>query len=239
MDKFLRLVLAAPSRTYGALLSLVCDRGPFFPTDDLPWVQELERNWTAIRDEMVQQFEHSQLPSLDQISPGESKISDQRWKVYIFRIYMNDLESNRRRCPVTSRLLDAVPGMTGAMFSILGPGKHIPAHRGPFSGVLRYHLGLHIPAPVGSTRMRVGNEVRQWVDGKSLLFDDTIEHEVWNDSDDYRAVLFLDVKRPMPIPFRWLNDFLLWILGTFIIRQMFNTKAATVTEPKADHSPAV
>jgi beta-hydroxylase len=210
------------------LLAVASQRGPFFKTDDLQWVNELEKNWVAIRDEMVAQVEQAQLPSLDQVSRGERSISDQRWKVFLFRFYMIDMEDNRQRCPATSRLIDRVPGMTSAMFSILEPGKHIPPHRGPFSGVLRYHLGLHIPNPPESTRIRVDNDTRFWQEGKSLLFDDTFEHEVWNDSDDYRAVLFLDVKRPLPIPVRWLNDLLLWLLATFIARHLIDKEVATV-----------
>lgn len=228
MEKLLRLLLAAPSRIYGLLLALVSERGPFFKTDDLKWIHELEENWVLIRDEMVAQFQQAQLPSLDQVSRGEGSISDQRWKVYLFRFYMIDMENNRSQCPTTSRLIDRVPGMTSAMFSILEPGKHIPPHRGPFSGVIRYHLGLHIPSPAGSTRIRVDNEIRLWEEGKSLLFDDTFVHEVWNDSNDYRAVLFLDVKRRLPRPVRWLNDLLLWILATFIARHLIDKEVATV-----------
>ena len=60
---------------------------------------------------------------------------------------------------------------------MLSPGKHIPAHRGPYKGVLRYHLGLKIPEPREGCRIRVGEEVRHWEEGASLLFDDTEQME--------------------------------------------------------------
>jgi len=103
--------------------------------------------------------------------------------------------------------------MTTAFFSILAPGKHIPAHRGPYKGVLRYHLGLKIPEPASQCRIRVGDEVRHWAEGESLLFDDTYDHEVWNDTDGERAILFMDVERPLPEPWASFNRAVIWLVG--------------------------
>ena len=93
-----------------------------------------------------------------------------------------------------------IPGMTTAMFSILSPRKHILDHRGPYKGVLRYHLGLIVPEDAERCRIRVGEDVRHWEEGKSMIFDDTFNHEVWNDTDETRVVLFVDVLRPLPFP---------------------------------------
>src|SRR5437867_3927702 len=91
------------------------------------------------------------------------------------------------------QLLERVPGMTTAFFSILSPHKHIPDHRGPYKGVLRYHLALMIPEPRQACRIRVDGEYATWEEGKSLLFDDSYDHEAWNDTDGIRVVLFMDV----------------------------------------------
>jgi len=82
--------------------------------------------------------------------------------------------------------------MKTAFFSILSPDKHIPAHKGPFNGVLRYHLELIIPEPKEKCRIRVHDQFNEWDEGKSLIFDDTYEHEVCNDTDGFRVVLFVD-----------------------------------------------
>jgi beta-hydroxylase len=92
-----------------------------------------------------------------------------------------------------------------AFFSVLGPRKRLPEHRGPYKGVIRYHLGLKIPSPPEACGIRVGGETAHWQEGKSLLFDDTYQHEAWNDTDEDRVVLFLDIVRPMPFPYSWLN----------------------------------
>ena len=92
-----------------------------------------------------------------------------------------------------------------AFFSILAPGKHIPEHRGKHKGLIRYHLGLRVPEPKEACRIRVDNTITHWEEGKSLIFDDTYYHEVWNDTDGYRVVLFLDIERPFNFPLSWVN----------------------------------
>src|SRR5438093_6400694 len=98
-----------------------------------------------------------------------------------------------------------IPGMKTAMISILSPRKHILDHRGPYKGVLRFHLGLIVPKDAPSCRIRVGEDIRHWEEGKSLIFDDTFNHEVWNDTDEIRVVLFVDVLRPLPEPESTIN----------------------------------
>jgi beta-hydroxylase len=100
--------------------------------------------------------------------------------------------------------------MLTAMISILAPGKHIPPHRGPYKGVLRFHLGLLIPGPPGACRIRIDTETRPWVEGRSLIFDDSFEHEAWNDTGSLRAVLFVDFVRPLPFPLSLLNRVMLF-----------------------------
>jgi beta-hydroxylase len=108
-------------------------------------------------------------------------------------------------CPRTAALMEEIPGMKTAMFSILSPRKHILDHRGPYKGVLRYHLGLIVPEQEEACRIRVGDEIRHWEEGKSMIFDDTFNHEVWNDTDETRVVLFIDVLRPLPFPESAIN----------------------------------
>ena len=96
--------------------------------------------------------------------------------------------------------------MQTAMFSILAPGKHIPDHNGPYKGVIRYHLGLKVPAPTGSAAASASaTRTRPGARGRACIFDDTYEHEVWNDTDEERVVLFLDVVRPLRFPMNVVN----------------------------------
>lgn len=169
----------------------------FFDPSGFPWIAGLERDWRIIRSELdaiLRAVDH--LPEFQTIQKDQEPLNtDRRWKVFFFEAYGARFEANRARCPETSRLLDTIPGLTTAMFSILRGNKHVPPHRGPFKGVLRFHLGLKIPGPC---RIRVENEYAAWREGVGLVFDDTFEHEVWNDSDQDRVVLFVDFLRPLP-----------------------------------------
>src|SRR5262249_12937981 len=90
----------------------------------------------------------------------------------------------------------------------------IPPHDGPYKGVLRYHLGLMVPnAPVDTVGIRVGGETHGWREGSSLVFDDTYQHEAWNETDETRVVLFLDVVRPLRQPMRACNAPIIKAIG--------------------------
>ncbi|MHB8233624.1 MAG: aspartyl/asparaginyl beta-hydroxylase domain-containing protein, partial [Solirubrobacteraceae bacterium] len=84
---------------------------------------------------------------------------------------------------------------------------------GPYKGVLRYHLGLIVPEDAESCRIRVGDDIRHWQAGKSMIFDDTFNHEVWNDTDETRVVLFVDVLRPLPEPESTINRWIVKAIG--------------------------
>ncbi len=150
------------------------------------------------------------LPNFQDISSDQIEITDDdRWKTYFLYGYGFTAELGVETCPRTAELVRAVPGMSTAMFSILAPGKHILDHRGPYKGVLRYQLGLIIPREAEACRIRVGEDFAHWEEGRSLIFDDTFNHEVWNDTDETRVVLFLDVLRPLPFPESLINRLIL------------------------------
>ena len=178
------------------------------------WTTLLESNWTAIRkelDDLLKQEE--KIPNFQDVSKNISITDDDRWKTYFLYCYGNRIPENCARCPRTTELIEQVPGMQTAFFSILHPGKHIPEHRGPYKGVLRYHLGLQVPGDGDECRIRVGEEYATWEEGESLMFDDTHPHEVWNETDRCRVVLFMDVVRPLPEPLDTLNRLFLKLLS--------------------------
>ena len=179
-----------------------------YDTKLFPWAAEVEREWQFIRKELdaVMTF-RDQMPSFQDILKEVGAIqSDNQWKTFFLAGIGMDCAPNAQRCPETMRLLGKIPGMTTAFFSILSPGKHIPAHRGAWNGILRFHLGLMVPEPRERVRIRIGNDFYSWREGEALIFDDTFNHEVWNDTNGYRVVLFVDFARPLHPPFHWLNE---------------------------------
>jgi aspartyl/asparaginyl beta-hydroxylase (cupin superfamily) len=109
------------------------------------------------------------------------------------------LTANAERCPRTMAALEAVPlarlpnRSPSVLFSQLRPGARIPPHNGFVNTRLICHLPLIVPPGCG---FRVGNESREWVEGKAWVFDDTIEHEAWNGSGETRVILLFEIWRP-------------------------------------------
>jgi ornithine lipid ester-linked acyl 2-hydroxylase len=180
---------------------------PFFDTEQFEWIFKLESSWPIIRQELDRVLQQSDsLPSFQDISKDQYSITqDNLWKTYMLYAFGLKSDKNCTRCPQTTRLIESIPGMKTAFFSILMPGKHIPQHRGPYKGLVRYHLALKVPDPSSASGIYVKNETRHWQEGKSLVFDDTFPHSAWNDTDDIRVVLFLDFMRPLRRPAALIN----------------------------------
>jgi len=206
--------------------SLVGD-SPFFQVEQFPWAKELEAHWLTIRKELDGIMGRvSELPNYQDISGRQQNITDDdRWKTYFFYAFGFKATKNCERCPETTKLLEKIPGLKVAFFSILAPQKHIPEHRGKHKGLIRYHLGLLVPEPKSNCKIRVDNQIIHWEEGKSLIFDDTYLHEVWNDTDGYRAILFLDIARPLKFPLSLVN----WLVSVLI------SKSDIVKQAKANH----
>jgi beta-hydroxylase len=203
-----------PIHRYIGKRSLVGDH-TFFDPEDFAWIEHIERNWDVIREEMeLVLADRDALPNFQDISKDQIELTDDdNWKTYFLYGYGFEAKLGVEQCPRTAALMRQIPGMTTAMFSILSPHKHILPHCGPYKGVLRYHLGLIVPQDAEACRIRVGDDIRHWEAGKSLIFDDVFNHEVWNDTDETRVILFVDVERPLPEPESTINKLLIKAIG--------------------------
>lgn len=182
------------------------------PLSGVPgWANALPGESKRIIEEFLRLYDDN-LREFKSISPEQQRItSGNSWKVYVLKAYGRTLEQNASRCPHTTRLIESVPHITTALFSILEPGTHITPHRGLYAGVLRCHIPLIIPT--GDCGIRVGNQVYRWQQGVPIIFDDTIEHEAWNRTTERRVVLFIDFLRPLPRPLAGINKAMIWLIG--------------------------
>ncbi len=172
---------------------------PILPSSCFDWVRTMEDAYADIREEFEKVWLHPEsIPAFHQLSPDQSRISTaDNWKTYPFFVFGNPVSQNCSQCPKTSALLEKLPGLQNAWFSILAPNYRIPAHRGPTKALVRCHLGIQVPQDKSNCWLRVDKSIYSWSEGKCVLFDDTYEHEVHNDTEEYRAVLFVDIDRPM------------------------------------------
>lgn len=239
--RILNILKSGIDKTYLAARSMVehlnthfslVGKGAFFETAAFPWVAELESNWSSIRKELDPLLEkREEIPNFQDYSVRQKAITqDDKWKTYVLYFHGLKEEDNCKKCPETLKLIAKIPGMKTAFFSILAPHKHLPAHRGPFNGVLRYHLGLIVPREREQCRIRVGHDTAFWDEGKSLVFDDAYQHEVWNDSEHERVVLFISFIRPLPFPFSVVNRLFYQLIRLSLI--------ASVVQKHPDHGIA-
>jgi aspartate beta-hydroxylase len=178
---------------------------------DFPNSVKFAAAWKQIRDEAVA-VRLDRMPRFHDIMPEQAEISandGKDWRMFVLKAYGVGVPENIARMPTLARLLEACPEVKSATISFLAPRKHIPRHRGPFRGIMRFHLGLQIPRePNGrpATIMMIDDREYRISDGETLLWDDTFPHEVMNNADEPRIALLLDVWRPhMPVDMEILS----------------------------------
>ena len=179
----------------------------FFDSALFPWANDVEVAWTDVAVEFRSLLETRHVHLLPYIQYPEN-VPLEQWKTLnnndgwrAAHLIQNGtlIEGNVKSCPITMASLSKLPqpdipgGGPNAMFSLLAPQTHIPAHTGINNARLVCHLPLIVPE---GCWFRVGSQTRKWEPGKLLIFDDTVEHEAMNPSDQLRVVLIFDVWHP-------------------------------------------
>lgn len=178
----------------------------FYEREDFSWIPAMEARTAALREELsgvLKDTDGGFRPYVES-EPGRpakqnAMLGDPRWGAYYLWEGGEPVPDHAARCPETMAALELAPipvierRSPMALFSRLQPGMHIPPH----SGFLNTRLICHLPliAPNGC-ELRVGNEIRRWRESEMLVFDDSIEHEAWNRSDQTRVVLLFEIWRP-------------------------------------------
>jgi len=208
-------ILAGKTKPYPAVANQLCvprlPAVPFFERELFPFLAELEAKTAAIRAELATALaaDRDRFVPYIQYAPGQPVNQwrdlnhSLRWSTLHLWRSGKPVEDNLARCPETARALAAMPladidGLCpNAMFSVLAPHSHIPPHNGETNARVVAHLPLIVPE---GCAYRVGFDWRRWHVGETLIFDDTIEHEARNDSDEPRVVLIFDLWNPLLAP---------------------------------------
>ena len=182
---------------------------PFYDRSHFPWLEELEGATDVLASEMrvaldsageAELAPYIQYPRGAPVNQWGELNHSRRWSSYFLWKDGQRQDQACARCPQTAALLERLPVCRQpgyaptAMFSALEARTHIPPHTGSTNVRLLAHLPLLLPGPA---RFRVGNETREWRMGEAWVFDDTIEHEAWNDADALRVILIFDVWNPL------------------------------------------
>jgi aspartyl/asparaginyl beta-hydroxylase (cupin superfamily) len=199
----------------------------FYNNSDFPWVKDVEDMTGVIREELNNVIVSDASSFQPYIERPIEAVMDQwrdlnrspRWSAYFFWKDGRRFDEACHQCPQTVRIKDVVPSMDARnfgptlMYSVLAPKTHLPAHSSATNARLIVHLPIIVPR---DCRFRVGNETREWKESEAWVFDDTIDHEAWNDSDDFRTILLFDVWNPyltdverqlVPILLNSLNEY--------------------------------
>lgn len=184
----------------------------------------LEDNVSVIRREILSFRKRFHTRTANESSPttfGHDFAND-GWRLVILKFYNKEYPEIQKHFPETMRLLKICgPKVRLAMFSILKAHSQIKPHTGPFRGSMRYHLGLQVPRDKDRCFIQVDKYQYYWNEGESFLFDDTYVHQIINDTDEDRIVLFLDIQRTgndllSPL-MDWVNE---KICNSFIIHSL-------------------
>ena len=179
----------------------------FYEREQFDWIEEIEAATNDIRRELSRVMSgrskfkpYLQTDATHLNQEDESLVNSNDWGALFLWDYGRLVPENAKLFPKTIKTLEAapLPAISGqapmALFSKLTPGTRIPPHNGLLNTRLICHLPIIVPENCGA--LRVGNEERPWVEGEMLIFDDSMEHEAWNTSEEERVVLLFEVWRP-------------------------------------------
>lgn len=192
------------------------DRPARWDPSKFPWIADIEAAWPEIRAEVVAYLEAGTMPHTAEVSgldpyskKGLASVPADRgaWRTVVLQFFGDWIEENCQHFPASKAAMSGLRSMTSIGFTALDPHSHIAEHIGPNRGALRYQLPIIVPGAPGSCRIRVADEMVEWHEGESVVFDLAVNHEAWNDSDETRVLLMIEVPTPLPFPLGAINRF--------------------------------
>jgi beta-hydroxylase len=179
-----------------------------FAAQSVPGLDKLKDNYPLIRQEakvLLDTGVFQRPPATDE--PGYNTFEKGGWRMYPLKWYTKECGGTAvNMCPRTCAVLDSIPSIRSAMFTVLPPGARLGRHHDPIASSLRYHLGLLTPNSPKCSLTLDGVEY-PWLDGEELLFDQTYLHSAVNHTDSIRVILFCDVEKTQ------LRGIIKWLAG--------------------------
>jgi aspartyl/asparaginyl beta-hydroxylase (cupin superfamily) len=171
----------------------VSEEEPYANVDNIAGIQNLERNYRVVLNELEEYLSANNLQShFNTVMVERSKT----WKVQGLRVWGLENYKKQKHFTKTMTLLNAIPSVTLISFNILEPQSKIKPHFGDTNAIMRCHLGLKIPAAAPTCALKVKGEINSWQEGKIIGFIDAYPHEAWNSSEETRIILLFDILKP-------------------------------------------
>jgi len=162
----------------------------FLNSDSWRYSETLKNCFNDLRKEFEQANRNSFEDS--DVSYNHVDIKNDKWKFLTFISKGNYSYTNIEQFPTVKHLIKEIPVYDNCLFSIIGPGGTVPPHMGHSDAHFRVHLGIKTD---GKAWIRVGDQTQHWKEREVLIFDDYVNHEVFNPSDKTRVVFLFDIKR--------------------------------------------
>lgn len=167
---------------------------PFYRAGEVAGVPLLESSFGCIREELAQNLSDPATARICFRKNSLKKVSG--WRQIELKVYGLEYPERVALFPRTMEILRSIPGMSTAYFSVLAPHTRIPPHLGETDAFYRVHLGIKIPASLPECGIEVAGEKKSWTAGGCLAFNDAYYHCAWNDTEEERIVLIIDILRP-------------------------------------------
>ena len=170
-----------------------------YKKEEFPWTEKFEKDWRVIRDELKNVFNQV---GVEGIKDGSEM--HKSWHKIVLAEHGKISDEAKKVFPGTARLLNHVPSLAYASYSILQPGAAFDYHM----AVSRVYLRMHIPLiiPEGDTYLQIEDVKYPWTEGKISIFDEYYPHHAWNKTNETRAILLLDFIKPMPFWKKFIFD---------------------------------
>jgi len=189
----------------------------FYNPNIIPESLILTKNWKIIRDEVLIHYKNFKTITNDLFFENLVKKESDWNKLYI-KFYSDEIDPLAKKlCPKTCQIIETIPNLKLAFISVLAPNAKIIPHRGIYKGVLRFHLGLYTPNSKNCF-ISVNDQIYSWKDGEGIIFDDTFEHYVENNTNQPRIILFCDFNRPLTKKGKIINSFVVSNFNKFVSR---------------------
>jgi len=192
---------------------------------DFDWIPSIEAACDDIRAELEAYLAaHHSIPHVAEVSgltPGTEEAMNSApvdrgvWRALILLANGRWIDETADWFPAAKAAVARCPQMTTVGFSALEPHSHIAEHVGTNRGALRYQLPVVVPGEPGQCRIRIGDEMVVWEEGRSVVFDLKVNHEAWNDADGRRVLFMIETAMPLPFPLSLLNRLVQYLFRYF------------------------